>query len=338
MLRELSGIMARRIVLAVPMLLVVSVMVFVVLRAIPADPVAMMVPPTATAADIAEIRSSMGLDRPIVEQYGIWLGQVVQGDFGRSTTYRRDVVRLIADTLPATVELAVLALVCACLLGIVGGLVMFAFRGTRLEAALDVVGMLSMSVPQFLWAIFLILGLGVAFDLLPFTGRLGPEFTQPDRTGMLLVDALLVGDAAMLGSALEHLVMPVLALAFGFAPLIMRIMQSSLTDAYQEDYIVTARLRGLSERRVLVRHALRNAFLPTLSLIGVQFGFLFGGTLLVEVIFSFHGIGSLMIDAIRNVDLPVIQAIALIYASATLLANLGVDMGYLLLDPRLRAA
>jgi peptide/nickel transport system permease protein len=337
-LSEILRIVAQRLLVALPLLAVVSIMVFIVLRLIPADPAAMSLPPVATREDVEQMRREMGLDRPIPEQYLRWAGKFVEGDLGRSIHYRVPVSNLIGQTLPATIELAVLSLIASAVLGIVGGLLMFHFRGSSGETALDLASTGMLSIPQFLWAIFLILGFGVALNLLPFTGRLAPEYKLPSVTGFLLLDSLLIGRLDIFASALTHLVLPVTALALSFAPLIMRIMQTSLLDAYQEDYIRLARMRGIGERRILLRHALKNAFLPTLSLIGVQFGFLFGGTLLVEVIFSYHGIGALMVEAVRNVDLPVIQSVALVYAFAVLVINMTVDVGYLLLNPKLRRA
>lgn len=338
MLSEVLRIVLQRLLTAVPLLVVVSVMVFIVLRLIPADPAAMSLPPVATREDVEAMRREMGLDRPIPEQYARWAAKFLDGDFGKSIHYKRDVAGLIGQTLPATIELAILSLVFSCLLGIGGGLWMFYLRGGKGEAALDLASIGMLSIPQFLWAIFLILGFGVALNLLPFTGRLAPEFKLPFVTGFLLLDSLIVGRLDIFGSALLHMVLPVTALALSFAPLIMRIMQTSLLDVYQEDYVRLARMRGIGERRILLAHGLKNAFLPTLSLIGVQFGFLFGGTLLVEVIFSYHGIGALMVEAVRNVDLPIIQSVALVYALAVLLINMTVDVGYLWLNPKLRRA
>jgi peptide/nickel transport system permease protein len=337
-LREILRIVVQRLLVAVPLLVFVSILVFIVLRVIPADPAAMSLPPNATREDIDEMRRAMLLDRPIWEQYVRWAANFLQGDFGRSIAYKIPVSGLIAQTLPATIELAVASLILACLLGIGGGLLMFHLRGGKGETALDIASTGMMSIPQFLWAIFLILAFGVALNWLPFTNRLDAAFRMPNVTGFLILDSLLIGRMDILGSALLHMVLPVTALALGFAPLIMRIMQTSLLDVYREDYIRMARMRGVGERRILLHHALKNAFLPTLSLIGVQFGFLFGGTLLVEVIFSFHGIGALMVEAVRNVDLPIIQTVALIYALAVLVINMTVDIGYVLLNPKLRRA
>jgi peptide/nickel transport system permease protein len=170
-------------------------------------------------------------------------------------------------------------------------------------------------------------------------GRLDPALTLPAAiTGFLLPDALIAGDLAAFGSALWHLLLPAAALAIGLAPLVMRVLRASLQEAIHEDYIALARLRGLSESRVLLAHALPNASLPTISLIGVQAGFMFGGTLLVEVIFAYPGLGNLMVDAVRNQDLPVIQVVALVYCVLVLCLNALVDVLYLLVNPRLRPA
>lgn len=335
---EIFGIILRRIAVALPLMLLVSVLVFVVLRLIPADPLSMAVPPNATREDIEAMRREMGLDLPILEQYVRWLGQVIHGNLGRSIAFGQPVARLIGQSLPATIELAVMAAILATLIGITGGLVMFRLRGGSGEQVADVSSTLMMSIPEFLWAIFLILLFGVALNWLPFTGRLAPDETVPRLTGFLLLDCVLAGRIGALGSALQHMIMPALALALGTAPLIMRILRSSLLEVINEDYIIMARLRGVPERRVITRHALKNAFLPTLTLMGVQFGFLFGGTLLVEVIYSYPGLGNMMVEAVRNTDLPIIQGAALIYAIAVLTINLGVDVAYILVNPRLRRA
>jgi peptide/nickel transport system permease protein len=278
----------------------------------------------------------MGLDLPLPQQYLIWLSQVLHGDFGVSIHYRRSVVSLVAGTLPATIEMATLSIVIAGVLGVVGGLVLFHVRGKREEPLIDFGSILLLSVPEFLWSLFFILIFGVALQWLPFTGRLDPDMRLPHGSGFLLADALLAGRPDIFWSVLKHLILPCFALGLAFSPTIMRVLRSSLIDVYYEDYIHMARLRGLSERRILLRHALKNAFLPTLSLMGVQFGFLFGGTLLVEVIFSYPGLGNLMVDAVRNADLPIIQLVGLAYCVVVLIINTVVDSLYLLLNPKLR--
>lgn len=331
-----AGIVLRRFIVALPLIFLVSILVFVVLRLIPADPIAMSVPPNATKVEIEALRAELGYTKPIHEQFLIWFGKVISGDLGRSIAFTQPVLNLIGQSLPATIELVFMAAVLGTVLGIAGGLLMFRVRGSMGEQATDLISTLVMSIPEFLWAIFFILLFGVALNILPFSGRLATDITVPKVTGFLLIDCIIQGRFEALGSALTHMFLPSLALAFGTAPLIMRVLRSSLLEVANEDYITMARLRGVPERRVLTRHAFKNAFLPTLNLMGVQFSFLFGGTLLVEVIYAYPGIGNLMVDAVRNTDLPIIQGVALVYALAVLVISLGVDIVTLLMNPKLR--
>jgi peptide/nickel transport system permease protein len=332
-------LLARRVVVAVPILLAVSALVFVVLRLLPADPIAMSLPPGAGTAELEQLRRDFGLDRSLPEQYAIWLGRMLGGEFGTSIHFRRGVAELIAHALPATLELIALGLLFGSILGIGGGLLLYGLGDTPGEHVLDAASSVLLAIPEFLWAILLILLFGVAWQAMPFMGRIDPALTLPPAlTGFLLVDAAIAGAWRVFASALQHLLLPATALAIGLAPLVMRVLRASLQEVMQEDYIAMARLRGLSERRVLLVHALKSASLPTISLIGVQAGFMFGGTVLVEVIFAYPGLGNLMVDAVRNQDLPVIQAVALIYCVLVLGFNAAVDVLYLLLNPRLRPA
>jgi len=331
-------LIARRVLISIVILFIVSALLFCILRLLPVDPAAMSLPPNATIAEVEAKRVEMGLDRPLYDQYLIWAGQVLHGDLGSSIHFRRGVAGLITSTLPSTIELAVLAMIIAGVLGIVGGLFLFHVRGTAKEPVADTASIVLLSLPEFLWGLFFILLFGVALELLPFTGRLSPGFQRPDITGFLLIDTLLSGQFGIFADAMKHMILPSLALGIAFSPTIMRVLRSSLIDVYQEDYIHQARLRGVSERRILVRHALKNAILPTLSLMGVQFGFLFGGTLLIEVIYSYPGMGNLMVDAVRNADLPIIQSVGLTYCIVVLTINTAVDALYLILNPKLRIA
>jgi peptide/nickel transport system permease protein len=331
-------LVCRRVLVSVAILLIVSALLFCILRLLPVDPAAMSLPPNATLAEIEAKRHDMGLDLPLPRQYLIWLGQVAHGDFGTSIHFRRDVAGLVASTLPATIELSLLAMLIAGALGIAGGLTLFHVRGTAKEPVADAASIVLLSLPEFLWGLFFILLFGVALELLPFTGRLSAGFQRPVVTDFLLLDTLLVGRPDMFWDAIKHMILPSLALGIAFSPTIMRVLRSSLIDVYQEDYIHQARLRGLAERRILTHHALKNAILPTLSLMGVQFGFLFGGTLLIEVIYSYPGLGNLMVDAVRNADLPIIQAVGLTYCVVVLAINTVVDSLYVILNPRLRIA
>jgi peptide/nickel transport system permease protein len=332
----LLAAMGRRLLAAVPILFVVSMLLFGALRVLPVDPAAMSMPPNATRAEIEAARRQMGLDRPLPEQYVLWAGRALHGDFGRSIHFRRDAAALVAETLPGTIELAAAAMLVAGVLGIAGGLGLFALRGRALEPVAETGSTLLMSVPEFLWALLFIFVFGVLLQAMPFTGRLDAGLERPVVTGFLLLDALIVGRLDVFWSALGHLALPAVALGLAFAPPVMRVLRASLLDVYHEDYIRQARLRGVSEVRILFFHALKNAILPTLTLMGVQFGFLFGGSLLVEVIYSYPGMGNLMVDAVRNADLPIIQLVGLTYCIVVLLINSLVDGLYLVLDPRLR--
>jgi peptide/nickel transport system permease protein len=269
-------------------------------------------------------------------QYAIWLGHAVHGDLGRSIHVRRNVGQLVLETLPATIELTVCAMLVASVLGLCGGLLLFMLRDRAVETVAETGTTLLMSVPEFLWALLFIFVFGVALQALPFTGRLDPGLQRPMVTGFLLLDAILVGRPDILWSAIQHMILPAVALGLAFAPPIMRVLRASLLDVYHEDYIRQARLRGISEMRILLCHAFKNAILPTLTLMGVQFGFLFGGSLLIEVIYSYPGMGNLMVDAVRNADLPVIEAVGLTYCIVVLVINSLVDVLYLVLNPRLR--
>jgi ABC-type dipeptide/oligopeptide/nickel transport system permease component len=336
MIEIIGKLIARRLLTAVPILLVVSALLFCVLRVLPVDPAAMSLPPMATLAEIEAKRHEMGLDKPLPQQYFIWLVDALHGDFGRSIQFRRDSASLVATALPATIELAGAAMIIAAILGVSGGLFMFHMRRTVFEPVADMVSILLLSIPEFLWGLILLFVFGVTLHFLPFTGQVAPDLPAPRITGFLLLDSLLVGRLDIFWSACQHLVLPAVALGLAFSPTIMRVLRSSLFDVYHEDYIQQARLRGLSEARILLRHAFKNASLPTLTLAGVQFGILFSGTLLVEVIYSYPGMGNLMVDAVRNADLPLIQAIGLTYCIVVLMINTIVDSLYVVLNPKLR--
>jgi peptide/nickel transport system permease protein len=336
MFQIISAIVLRRLLLAIPTLLLLSMVVFVVLRMLPVDPLAMLLPASATAADAAALRQQLGFDKPIPQQFLIWLWEAVNGNLGSSINFRQPVVQLMLAAVPATLELTLTGLLLALVISVPGGVLAFVLHQRRHEAAADLIVALMQSIPAFLWSLLLILAFGVFWPVLPFSGRVGDGVTLPDITGFALVDLLLVGRFEAWLSAVSHLLLPALALALGFAPLVIRVLRSSLIDAANEPYVEVARLRGLSETRILWRHMLKNASLPTITMIGVQFGFLFGGALLVEMIFGFPGVGNLMVKAVKGNDLPLIQGIALIFCVLMLVITVIVDVLYAVLNPRLR--
>jgi ABC-type dipeptide/oligopeptide/nickel transport system permease component len=335
-LRPVASIARRATTIAMQML-AVAIIVFTVLRTIPADPLALMLPPNATVADAERMRQAFGLDRSIPEQFMVWLGHALHGDLGTSIQSRIPVSQLIIAALPTTVELVVFALISGITLGFILGILTFCARGTMLEQAGEMLASLAQAVPEFLWGILLILLFGLWLHALPFIGPIDPRMVVQSRTGFLLVDTLLAGRWEAFGSHLSHLILPTVAIAMIKLPLIMRLLRSSLIEVYTEDDIDAARLRGVGETRILFRHALRNAAMPTVTLIGVQAAQTFGGSILIEAIYGLPGLGNLMIGAIRTHDLPLIQGITLTYCAAVLLLNNVVDLAYLWLNPRLRA-
>ncbi len=332
----LSAIVLRRLLLAIPTLLLLSLVVFVVLRMLPVDPLAMLLPASATAADAAALRQQLGFDKPLPQQFLIWLWQALSGNLGISINFRQPVAHLMLGALPATLELTLTGLVLALLISVPGGVLAYALYQRHRETAADLTVALMQSIPSFLWSLLLILAFGVLWPVLPFSGRVGEGVVLPDITGFALIDPLLAGNFGGWLSALSHMLLPALALALGFAPLVIRVLRSSLIDAANEPYVEAARLRGLSETRIVWRHMLKNAALPTITMIGVQFGFLFGGALLVEMIFGYPGVGNLMVQAVKGNDLPLIQGIALIFCVLMLAITVIVDVLYAVLNPRLR--
>lgn len=316
----------------------VAVIVFVVIRVVPGNPIAMMLPPGATEADIARLRALYGLDKSILEQFVIWFGNVLRGDFGTSISTRQPVLNLVLGRLPATLELCLLALAMAIALGMTLAVVGTRLRGTRAEAGIDVGNGIGLSVPDFLWGLLLILLFGVLWPLFQISGRVSPRLDLPFSTQFYLIESIFTLRFDLTANLLRHMFMPALALALPLAAIISQMLKQSLKETVNLDYAVLARTKGYSETRVILSEALPNAILPTLTLIGIQFTFLMGGTVIIERLFSYEGLGNMAIDAVINRDLPLIQGIVLLFALLFTFVNLVVDMSYALLNPRLRHA
>ncbi|MEH2489741.1 ABC transporter permease [Bradyrhizobium sp. AZCC 2230] len=330
------GELIRRLVLVPPTLFGVAVIVFVLLRVVPGDPIAMMIPPGASEADIGRLRALYGLDQPILQQFATWLGQVASGDFGRSISVRQSVLELLLARLPATIELALLATMIAVVLGVVAALAGILLRGRRAEWVVDGgIGML-LAIPDFLWALILLLLFGVLIPLLPISGRIDPEIDLSLRSNFYLIESVLTGRFDIAFALLHHMILPALALALPFAALVARLLKASLAEAEDQDYAQIARARGYSRPNILLHEVFPNALIPTVALGGVQVTLLLGGTVLVERIFSYEGIGNMAIDAVINRDFPLIQGLVLTFAVLFIALNLVVDLVVTMLDPRLR--
>ncbi len=324
----------RRLLLIAPTLFGVSVIVFILLRVVPGDPIAMMIPPGATQGDIDHLRQIYGLDKSIFDQYVIWLTNVLQGDLGTSISLRQDVVQLVFSRLPATLELAAAAMMVAVLLGMALAVIGIYWQNRWPEAAVDAVTGLNQAIPDFLWGLIFILLLGVLWPVMPISGRIDPRLSVDFATQFYLLESLVRGDFALLKNLAEHLALPAVALALPLTAVIARTLKASLRETLTHDYIMLAQVHGYSRWRILVGQALRNALIPTVALSGVQFNFLLGGTVLVEQIFSYPGIGNLAIGAVIDRDLPLIQGLIIMFAVIFITVNLLVDMSYRLLNPK----
>jgi peptide/nickel transport system permease protein len=314
----------------------VAAIVFVVIRVVPGNPIAMMLPPGATEADIARLTALYGLDKSIPEQFVIWAAGVLQGDFGASISLRQPVMNLVLGRLPATLELSVLALAFAILIGGTAAILGTLWRDTRREAAVDVGNGIAMSVPDFLWGLTLILLFGVLFPIFHISGRVTPSLELPFTSEFYLIESLLRVRLDLFADILAHMLLPALALAIPLAAIIGQLLKQSLKETMHLDYVTLARTKGYGETRVILREALPNAVLPTLTLVGVQFTFLIGGTVIIERLFSYEGLGNMAIDAVINRDLPLIQGIVILFAALFTAINLIVDLTYASLNPRLR--
>ena len=316
----------------------VAIIVFVVIRVVPGNPIAMMLPPGATDADIARLQAQYGFDKSIFQQFVIWLGNVTQGDFGTSISLRQPVSDLGLGRLPATLELSIIALTIAVIIGGTMALLGTRFRDTKGEAAVDVSAGMALSIPDFLWGLVLILLFGVFWPIFHISGRVSPSINIDFTTNFFLFEALMRLRFDVIADLIGHMFMPALALAIPLAAIIAQLLKQSLKETMHLDYVTLARTKGYGENHVIAREALPNAILPTLTLVGVQFTFLIGGTVIIERLFSYEGLGNMAIDAVINRDLPLIQGIVILFALLFTIVNLVVDMLYVVLNPKLRHA
>ena len=294
----------------------------------------MMIPPGASEADIDQLRQLYGLDKPIFEQYVTWFSEVLRGDFGTSISLRQNVVMLILSRLPATLELALAAMVIATLLGTTLALVGIYWPNRWPEAVVDGLTGLNQAIPDFLWGLIFILALGVLWPIMPISGRIDPRLNIDFVTDFYLLESIVRADFSLFANLFSHLLLPAVALALPLTAVITRTLKASLRETLIQDYIMLAQVHGYSRWRILIREALRNALIPTVALSGVQFNFLLGGTVLVERIFSYPGIGNMAIGAVIDRDLPLIQGLIITFAIVFVVVNLLVDMSYRVLNPK----
>ncbi|MBS0321748.1 MAG: ABC transporter permease subunit [Proteobacteria bacterium] len=327
----------RRAALIVPTFIGVTLVAFALIHFIPGDPVENISGERGMdAARRARLLHEFGLDRPLPVQYLNYVGQVLHGDLGTSLTTHEPVLREFATLFPATVELAFFALLFALAVGLPAGALAAVKRNTAADYVVMGAALTGYSMPIFWWALLLILFFSVQLGWTPVSGRIAVQYDVAATTGFMLVDTLKAGDWAAFRSALSHLVLP--ALVLGTIPLavIARITRSAMLEVLREDYIRAARSRGLGTVRVVVVHALRNALIPIVTVIGLQVGLLLSGAILTETIFSWPGIGNWLIHGVQARDYPVVQGGVLLIATIVITVNLIVDVLYGVINPRIR--
>jgi peptide/nickel transport system permease protein len=334
--RELLRYVAARLALAPVMLGLIATLVFLLLRVAPGDPIDALLGPRAPEAARAALRGQLGLDRPLVEQYGAFLSQLLRGDLGMSQNSQQPVLAVIRESLPASLELGVVALMLAALVGLAIG-----FSGiARPEGKVDLAGRLygigTYALPPFWAAMVVQLVFAVWLGWLPVGGRFPATLVPPQGSGFYLLDSLRAGDLAQFAGAVRHLVLPAATLGLLLSGIFTNALRLNLRRALGSDYVEAARSRGLSERRVVLRHALPNAMLPVLTITGITVASLIGGALLIEVTFSWPGIAFRLQEAIAQRDYPLVQGIVVVVAALVVLVTVAVDLLVALLDPRIR--
>jgi len=326
----------RRVILTIPILLGVSILVFAFVRALPGGPAIALLGERATEEDVQEIEEQLGLDEPIYVQYGRYMRNVLSGDLGTSTTTRLPVTEELGLRFPATFELAIAAMLFAILIGVPLGFIAAKRYQGFLDSGSLVLSLIGISFPVFFLALVLKYIFSIKLGLLPTIGRLDVTRSLEHPTSFYVLDSIIAGDMAALADALRHLILP--AIALGTIPLaiIARITRAAVLDVTSEDYVRTARAKGLDPRVVDRRHILKNAMLPVITIIGLQTGLLLTGAILTETVFAWPGVGSWMLDAIRFRDYAVLQGGILFFAVLIVVVNLLVDISYAFLNPRIR--
>jgi len=315
----------RRLLLVVPVVLGAAAVAFALLLLLPGDPAVALLGQEASAAELARFRQLLGLDRPVPIQLGLYLWRIVHGDFGRSVTLSAPVLQLILSTLPATLELAISSIILAIAAGIPLGLLAARHRGTPVDTGTMLLAQLGVSMPVFWLGVLLILLFAVKLNWLPSFGRGAP-----------FLSSVIRADLPALADSIRHLFLPACTLAFFNLALLSRLTRWALLEVLEEDYVRTARAKGQRERIVLYRHALRNALLPIVTIVGLQFGNALGGAVVTETIYGWPGMGRLVVQAIGQRDFPVVQGAVLVLALIFSLVNMVVDLTYVLIDPRIR--
>jgi len=333
------GFLLRRVALIVPTFFGVTLLAFALIRLIPGDPVENLSGERGMDPERRlRLLHQFGLDQPLYTQYFDYIGNVLRGDLGTSLTTHEPVLTEFLTLFPATFELAFFALIFAILVGLPAGILAAIKRNTVADYAVMGVSLTGYSMPIFWWALLLILLFSVQLGWTPVSGRLAVQFDVPATTGFMLIDTLRSGEPGAFRSALSHLILPTIALGTIPLAVIARMTRSSMLEVLREDYVRTARAKGLPQLQVVMVHALRNALIPVITVIGLQVGLLLSGAILTETIFSWPGIGNWLIHGVQSRDYPVVQGGILLIATIVISVNLIVDLLYGVINPRIRHA
>jgi ABC-type dipeptide/oligopeptide/nickel transport system permease component len=332
----MASYFAHRLAGTIPVLLLISLLVFLLIHAAPGDPTLLLMGEETNAAEVAKAKERWGLDQPLYVQYLKFLRSAAAGDFGRSFKYTEPVMRVIKSRLPATIELAFFAILIATLLAIPLGVWAGAKPNSWIDNLGTTLGLFGISMPSFWLAIMLILLLAGILNILPTSGRSTYGIAGAEQSGFYIVDSILQRNWRAVWDALTHIFLPALALGVNMLGILMRVTRSSIIEVMTEDYIQTARAKGLRENKVVWHHVSRNAMIPIVTVVGLELGTLLSGSIIVETVFAWPGSGSLLITALNARDYPLVTGIVMTYTVAFVSINLLIDGLYAIIDPRIR--
>jgi ABC-type dipeptide/oligopeptide/nickel transport system permease component len=332
----MASYFAHRLAGTIPVLLLISLLVFLLIHAAPGDPTLLLMGEETNAAEVAKAKERWGLDQPLYVQYLKFLRSAAAGDFGRSFKYTEPVMGVIRSRLPATIELAFFAILIATLLAIPLGVWAGAKPNSWIDNLGTTLGLFGISMPSFWLAIMLILLLAGILNILPTSGRSTYGIAGAEQSGFYIVDSILQRNWRAVWDALTHIFLPALALGVNMLGILMRVTRSSIIEVMTEDYIQTARAKGLRENKVVWHHVSRNAMIPIVTVVGLELGTLLSGSIIVETVFAWPGSGSLLITALNARDYPLVTGIVMTYTVAFVSINLLIDGLYAIIDPRIR--
>lgn len=319
-----------------PVLLLISLLVFLLIHAAPGDPTLLLLGEETNAAEVAKAKERWGLDQPLYIQYFKFLKSAAVGDFGKSFKYSEPVTRVIQSRLPATIELAIFSIIIATVLAIPLGV----WAGSRPNSWLDnlgtTFGLFGISMPSFWLAIMLILLMAGVLNILPTSGRSTYGIAGPEQSGFYILDSIMQQNWKAAWDALTHIFMPALALGVNMLGILMRVTRSAVLEVMNEEYVTTARAKGLREKNVIWRHVTSNALIPVITVVGLELGTLLSGSIIVETVFAWPGSGSLLITALNARDYPLVTGLVMTYTAAFVVINLVIDGLYAVIDPRIR--